>query len=336
MKTSSIAIILLSVSVSAQEPSGWSTLTSTSGGFRASFPARPQLKSDTVAGPTGPIRQTTHYLKSGGCLFTMQTFHHPRSFPPARVPAQLAAEKKGYLQGNVEVIREENVTVDGVDGEEFEYKGPSPLGRGRVTSLTRHFIKGAFYYAITVMSAPDQPLPPTTRQFMESLHFTGRATPKANATGTADSRARPGSTRPRRGSMAKTQGGGTGPLPTGDTPDTNDQPVEADMRQLEGTWRLVSSVANGRELPPEIIGENRIVYENGRKTVRLGNRIIVRGVKVTLDPTANPMRITESTTDNRGRINAVNGIYQIEGDTLTTCVAPTGKRVPSIVRVETR
>ena len=330
MTTSPIAILLLTTTWAQEraEPSGWTTLTSNHGGFRVSFPARPQVKSDVLRRATGTTQQTTHSLKTGGCLFTMQQVRYPRPFPPAQVPAQLAAEKKGYLQGQVELIRQEEVTVDGVHGEELEYKGPSPLGKGSVTSRTRHFINQYSYYYITAMSAPDQPLPPEAQRFLDSLQFTGAGTATANVGERADAGARSGASRGRRGSMAKTPGDAAVRSAADDAPDGTAKRIEADLRQLEGTWRLVSSVANGRVIPPDIIGENRIIYEDGRKTVRVGNQVLVRNVKVTLDPTADPKQITESTSDNRGRVKAVHGIYQLEGDTLMTCITPAGKRAP--------
>jgi hypothetical protein len=130
----------------------------------------PKKQTATIPSAIGDIGHTVHYVKTGGCLFTVQEFTYPSAIPAAQVPARLAAEQKAHV-GNQELIREKGIKVDGIDGGEFEFRGPSPSGNGRVTSLTRHFFQGASYYTMTVMSAPDQPLPPDAQTFMGSIHF---------------------------------------------------------------------------------------------------------------------------------------------------------------------
>jgi hypothetical protein len=189
-------IVFLAAGVSYQEPAkapAWTTVTSREGDFRIDFPSRPQEQAKPLPSAAGTIEQKIYFVRSGGCLFTMQRYRYPRPFPILELSDRLAEQKKGYLQGQVELVRDHNVTVDDVTGEQFEYKGPSPRANGTVTSLTRHFIKGSSYYTMTVMSAPNQPLPREADRFLESFHFTkpdaarARATPKAGAMAKAES-----------------------------------------------------------------------------------------------------------------------------------------------------
>jgi hypothetical protein len=92
-----------------------------------------------------------------------------------------------------------------------------------VTSLTRHFIKGANYYTMTVMSAPDQPLPTETQRFMDSIHFGVPKAAPAGAKATAKAGAMTKSrTAPkgRTGAAARANADATGPSPNDDTPET--------------------------------------------------------------------------------------------------------------------
>jgi hypothetical protein len=218
--TNPIAILIFIGVMVAQEPAGspgWATLTLDNGALRVSFPARPQKKSGTIPSAAGSIRQTVHYLETGGCQFTVQEKHYPRAVPSAQVPAQLASEKRAQLQGQ-ELFREKDINVDGVEGEEFEFKGPSPLGNGSVTSRARHFLKGAAYYTMTVMSAPDQPPPPETGRFMGSIHFGApKATPTRAESGARSKRRT--APKGRIGAATGARAGAAGPAPADDTPE---------------------------------------------------------------------------------------------------------------------
>lgn len=204
MATHSLAIFILVVSTSAQESAevpGWAALSLANGTVHVRFPAEPKKKSATIPSAVGEIGHTVHYIKTGGCLFTVQEFVYPSAVPAAQVPARLAAEQKGHV-GNQELIREKAIKVDGVDGGEFEFRGPSPLGNGRVTSLTRHFFKGANYYTMTVMSAPDQPLPADAQTFMGSIHFGALKPAPAAAPNASPSPATPAPAPGRAGAAA--------------------------------------------------------------------------------------------------------------------------------------
>jgi hypothetical protein len=216
-------ILFLAIGVSYQEPakpSGWTTVTSREGDFRIDFPSRPLEQAKVIPSTAGSIEQKIYYVRAGGCLFTIQRFRYPRPFPILQVSDRLAEQKKGYLQGKVQLIREERVVLDDVTGEQFEYKAPSPRANGTVTSLTRHFIKGSSYYAMTVMSAPNQPLPPEADRFMNSFGFTKSDAAKSGATTKAVATTEAGATaKGRPGAVAKAPAGAARPQLPDATPE---------------------------------------------------------------------------------------------------------------------
>lgn len=206
MTTLSIAALVLASGLTGQAPAaGWKALSIENGAMRISFPGEPKSTSATVPGSGGPIRQTTYSLKTGGSLYSVQHFRYP--LPNAR--SKLAAEKKAQIQGQ-ELIQEKDLEIDGMEGGEFQVKGPSPQGNGTVITWTRHFLKGANYYTITVMSPPDKPLPAEARRFMESVHF-------GNAKAAPAMRRRPGDS--ARNRVHGRTGANLGSATAADTPE---------------------------------------------------------------------------------------------------------------------
>lgn len=268
MVSSSAVIVILTVGVSSQAPAkapAWTTVTSREGDFRIEFPSRPQEQAKVLPGADGDIEQKIYYARAGGCLFTMQRYRYPRPFPTLELADRLAEQKKGYLPAGVELVRENSVTVDDVTGEQFEYKGPSPRADGTVTSLTRHFIKGPSYYTLTVMSAPNQPLPPVADRFLKSFHFSAPGTAKPAAK-KAGAMAKAGPTpKGHTGAMAKAP-------PIGARPPLKDATPEEALRtflvamvdQDESTLRAIalddrdlSWLARGERPPAEVVEKIR-------------------------------------------------------------------------------
>jgi hypothetical protein len=221
--TSPLVIVLLAAGVSYQEPSkapAWTTVTSRDGEFRIDFPSRPHEQARPVPSRVGTIEQRTYQVRAGGCLYIVRRDRYPRPFPLLGLADWLAEQKRGYLPGQVELVRDHNVPVGHVTGEQFEYKGPSPRVNGTVTGLTRHFIKGSSYYALTVISGPNQPLSPDADRFLDSFRFTASdadragAAPKSDATAKSDARPKD-----RPGEAAKTPASGARSRLKDDTPE---------------------------------------------------------------------------------------------------------------------
>jgi uncharacterized protein (TIGR03067 family) len=102
-------------------------------------------------------------------------------------------------------------------------------------------------------------------------------------------------------------------------------PVQAELARFQGTWQLVSVRSEGKQVPDDQIADVRVVIRGNRHTVHVGDQVAAREIPFTLDPKAMPRQVTDQLPDGR----TIQGIYELEGDTLRSCVAPPGKDRPA-------
>jgi len=100
--------------------------------------------------------------------------------------------------------------------------------------------------------------------------------------------------------------------------------AEGEMLLLQGTWQLISAIKDGKQTPDENVRKIRVIIKDGKHSVYFGDEMIVKGISFVVDPTKNPKASTDTLPDGR----RIEGIYRLEGDTLTTCVAEAGKPRP--------
>jgi uncharacterized protein (TIGR03067 family) len=104
-------------------------------------------------------------------------------------------------------------------------------------------------------------------------------------------------------------------------PDAKDKAAAAELARFQGTWQLLSAETDGKMAPEEQVKKIRVTIEGNHHTVTFDGQPIAKRVKFTFDPTTTP-RSTEDTLDdgpNKGK--KIRGIYRLEGDDLTSCVA---------------
>lgn len=104
-----------------------------------------------------------------------------------------------------------------------------------------------------------------------------------------------------------------------------DTVASAEMKKLEGTWQLVSAVKDGKQTPEEVVKKIRVVIKGGMHTVYFGDEAVAKDIPFSVDPATNP----KSTVDKLPDGKEIKGIYKLDGDTLTSCVAEAGKERPS-------
>ena len=101
--------------------------------------------------------------------------------------------------------------------------------------------------------------------------------------------------------------------------------VKVELAKLEGTWQLVSGVNNGKQIPEDVVKMIRVVIKDGKHSVYFGNESAVKETPFTLDPAKDPKTSTDKLPDGR----EIKGIYKLDDDTLTSCVAEPGKNCPT-------
>lgn len=108
-----------------------------------------------------------------------------------------------------------------------------------------------------------------------------------------------------------------------------DEPKTAEQAKFQGTWQLIAAESNGEKTPDEQIRSVRVTVTGSTHTVCAGDRVVAHDVSFTLDPSKTPKEVTDTINDGPDKGKQIRGIYNLEGDTLISCVAPIGKDRPT-------
>jgi uncharacterized protein (TIGR03067 family) len=107
-------------------------------------------------------------------------------------------------------------------------------------------------------------------------------------------------------------------------------PAKNDQEMLQGTWNFVSVEQDGSKQPRRKRGEDiqTITFKGDKFEVKRGSKVIQAGTQ-RLDPSKNPKTIDANVTEGEGKGTIQPGIYELQGDTLTACFDPQGKKRPT-------
>jgi uncharacterized protein (TIGR03067 family) len=105
--------------------------------------------------------------------------------------------------------------------------------------------------------------------------------------------------------------------------------VRGEMKKFQGVWQLVSAEKEGVKTPEEQTKQVRVTIKGNTHTVTFGDQVVAHDVTFEVDPTTTPKQTTDTLADAENRGKQIKGIYKLEGDELTSCVAPVGKTRPT-------
>lgn len=101
-----------------------------------------------------------------------------------------------------------------------------------------------------------------------------------------------------------------------------------EMAQLEGDWSMVSGVADGFAMPPDMVKNGKRVAKQGETTISFGGQVYFKA-KFTVDATKKPKTIDYAMTEGPTKGKTHLGIYELDGDTVKFCFAAPGKDRPT-------
>ena len=104
------------------------------------------------------------------------------------------------------------------------------------------------------------------------------------------------------------------------------------IRRFVGTWRFDSMRAEGRPVPIEALKDAKLVLDGDRFAMTDANGTV--GGVYWVDASAAPMTLDIVFTDGPERGKGVRAIFQLEGDTYTSCVDVAGRGRPKAFTAE--
>ena len=107
----------------------------------------------------------------------------------------------------------------------------------------------------------------------------------------------------------------------------DDDAAKNELKRHQGIWIATSSLYDGQKVPEDVARSiKRIVTDDHVVWERNGKRFA--GSKIMLDPTKDPKTIDVIPDGGRNRGEHILGIYKLERDTLTICMAGAGSPRP--------
>src|SRR5262249_53158545 len=112
-----------------------------------------------------------------------------------------------------------------------------------------------------------------------------------------------------------------------------DDPARVERERHQGTWAVVSFEREGKATPKETLDEIKRVVR-GDQVVWTRDGEAFAETTVALDPSKAPKAIDVTPTSGPSKGKVAPGIYKLDADTLTICMAAPGKERPSSFKAE--
>jgi uncharacterized protein (TIGR03067 family) len=121
-----------------------------------------------------------------------------------------------------------------------------------------------------------------------------------------------------------------GALTTRAVADDAGEAVKKEVAALKGDWKILSRIADGKATPAKTIKDRVITFEDGKYTLRDGKEIYASAT-FKIDPSKDPkwFDLTITTADSEYKGKTQLGIYKVNGDRLTFCIADFDAKRPT-------
>lgn len=113
----------------------------------------------------------------------------------------------------------------------------------------------------------------------------------------------------------------------------DDEAVKEELARHQGTWRAIRSVYEGAEAPAEVVRSIARTVEQDHVVWRRDGKSFA-GTRIELDPLRHPKAIDVIPDGGKDRGERVLGIYKLEGDRLTICMAAPEKPRPKAFKAD--
>jgi uncharacterized protein (TIGR03067 family) len=103
--------------------------------------------------------------------------------------------------------------------------------------------------------------------------------------------------------------------------------VAAELKKFEGNWKFEMVEVEGETVPLDESLADRLIFRGDRFTAKTRRESATGVFKV--DPTVTPKTIEVTMLDGPSKGKTHHGIYKLEGDRYTVCMAFEGRPVPT-------
>jgi uncharacterized protein (TIGR03067 family) len=109
--------------------------------------------------------------------------------------------------------------------------------------------------------------------------------------------------------------------------DASDDAAKKELDKFTGTWKAVSVVSDGKEVPRDDLDKITLTVKGDAYTFRHGD-LVVEGTHK-LDPSKTPKTIDAVRSKGPDKGKPILGIYELTEDTYKVCLAPPGQDRPT-------
>jgi uncharacterized protein (TIGR03067 family) len=113
----------------------------------------------------------------------------------------------------------------------------------------------------------------------------------------------------------------------------DEESAREELERHQGTWRASTSVYDGQEAPEKIVRSITRTVEKDHVVWRRDGKSFA-GTRIELDPSRDPKAIDVIPDGGKDRGERVLGIYKLEKDRLTICMASPGQPRPREFKAE--